>query len=99
MEKLDAAAVPAGPVYTYDQALADPHIIARNMVTDIDHPKIGPMKTLGLPLKSSGELTTIREPAPLHGQHTVEVLRAIGYSDEQVRGLLAQSVVRATQLP
>ena len=55
------------------------------------------MKTLGLPLKSGGELTSIRKPAPLHGQHTLEVLRGIGYSDAQVRNLLADSVVRATE--
>jgi crotonobetainyl-CoA:carnitine CoA-transferase CaiB-like acyl-CoA transferase len=53
------------------------------------------MKTLGLPLKSNGELTSIRRPAPLHGQHTEEVLRDVGYSDSQVRGLVAEGVVRA----
>ena len=95
VEKLDAAGVPGGPVYTFDQTLADPQVQHRRMVYDIDHPKIGPMKTLGLPLKSSGELTSIRKPAPLHGQHTEEVLRDAGYSDAQVRGLIAQGVVRA----
>ena len=60
----------AGPVYRYDEILADPHIAARQMVVDIEHPKIGPMKTIGLPLKSSGELTAIRKPAPWLGQHS-----------------------------
>lgn len=95
VEKLDAAGVPGGPVYTYDQTLADPQVQHRRMVHDIEHPKIGPMKTLGLPIKSSGELTQIRRPAPLHGQHTEEVLRESGFSGEQVRGLLAAGVVRA----
>lgn len=94
--KLDAAGVPGGPVYTYDQTLADPQVQHRRMVYDIDHPVIGPMKTLGLPLKSDGELTQIRKPAPLHGQHTEEVLREAGYSDSQVRGLLAEGVVKST---
>jgi crotonobetainyl-CoA:carnitine CoA-transferase CaiB-like acyl-CoA transferase len=57
------------------------------------------MKTLGLPLKSSGDLTRIRQPAPLHGQHTVEVLRSHGYSESQVRGLVAEGVVRAHGVP
>ena len=96
VEKLDAAGVPGGPVYTYDQTLADPQVQHRRMVYDIDHPKIGPMKTLGLPLKSSGDLTQIRKPAPLHGQHTEEILRETGYSEAQVRGLLAEGVVKAT---
>lgn len=94
--KLDAAGVPGGPVYTYDQTLADPQVQHRRMVYDIDHPVIGRMKTLGLPLKSDGELTQIRKPAPLHGQHTEEVLRETGYSDSQVRGLLAEGVVKST---
>jgi crotonobetainyl-CoA:carnitine CoA-transferase CaiB-like acyl-CoA transferase len=96
--KLDAAGVPGGPVYTYDQTLADPHVKHRQMVYDIEHPKIGMMKTIGLPVKSSGDLTSIRKPAPLLGQHTQQVLREIGMSDDQVRGLLAEGVVRSTEM-
>ena len=99
VEKLDAAGVPGGPVYTYDQTLSDPQVQHRRMVYDIDHPKIGAMKTLGLPIKSNGDLTLIRKPAPLHGQHTEEVLRAVGYSEAQVRSLLAEGVVKSTGVP
>jgi crotonobetainyl-CoA:carnitine CoA-transferase CaiB-like acyl-CoA transferase len=95
VERLDAAGVPGGPVYSYDQTLADPHVQHRKMVLEIEHPVIGPMKTLGLPVKSTGELTSIRKPAPLHGQHTEEVLHTLGYSESAVRGLLAEGVVRA----
>lgn len=91
--KMDAAGVPGGPVYGYDQIMKDPHIKARNMVVDIDHPKIGPMKTLGLPIKSSGALTQIRQPAPWLGQHTEEVLREIGYAEGDVRQLFEAGVV------
>jgi crotonobetainyl-CoA:carnitine CoA-transferase CaiB-like acyl-CoA transferase len=97
--RLDAAGVPGGPVYSYEQTLADPHVQHRRMVHEIEHPAIGLMKTLGLPVKSSGELTRIRQPAPLHGQHTEEVLRGIGYSDAQVGSLLADGVVGATAAP
>jgi len=97
--KLDAAGVPGGPVYTYEQTLSDPQVQHRRMVYEIEHPIIGPMKTLGLPVKSSGELTQIRKPAPLHGQHTGEVLRTLGYSDGQVETLLAEGVVKATKVP
>ena len=98
VEKLDAAGVPGGPVYTYDQTLADPHVKHRRMVYDIEHPKIGMMKTIGLPVKSSGDLTLIRKPAPLLGQHTGEVLREAGFSEDKVRGLLAEGVVRSTEV-
>jgi crotonobetainyl-CoA:carnitine CoA-transferase CaiB-like acyl-CoA transferase len=92
--KLDAAGVPGGPVYTYDQTLVDPQVVARKMVVEIEHPRIGMMKTLGLPLKSSGELTEIRTAAPLLGQHSREVLRDLGYSEPDVRALIVDAVVK-----
>ena len=93
VEKLDAAGVPGGPVYTYDQILGDPHIKARKMVVEIEHPKIGRMKSLGLPIKSTGDLTQIRAPAPWLGQHSDEVLKSIGYKDEQLAALHTEGVI------
>ena len=93
VEKLDAAAVPGGPVYTYDQILADPHIKARKMVVEMDHPKIGRMKTLGLPVKSTGELTSIRTAAPWLGQHSEEALRGLGLSAAEIDALFEAGVV------
>jgi crotonobetainyl-CoA:carnitine CoA-transferase CaiB-like acyl-CoA transferase len=92
VEKLDAADVPAGPVYGYEQIMNDPHIKARKMVMEIDHPKIGRMKTIGLPIKSSGELTAIRLPAPWLGQHSEEVLRGLGYDRVELDALFADGV-------
>ena len=93
VELLDAAAVPGGPVYRYDQILDDPHIKARKMVVEMEHPKMGRVKTLGLPLKSTGELTAIRAPSPWLGQHSEEVLRDIGYADADIAGLFCGGVV------
>ena len=92
-ELLDAAEVPGGPVYEYDQILRDPHIEARRMVVDIEHPRIGPMKTIGLPLKSSGDLTAIRKPAPWLGQHSGEILRNLGYGAKDIDELFEGGVV------
>lgn len=95
VERLDAAGVPGGPVYTFDQALADPQVKARRMVVDVEHPRIGPMKMLGLPVKSDGALTEIRQPAPLLGQHTREVLQELGFQDAEAAAMLAAGVVKA----
>jgi len=92
VEKLDAAEVPAGPVYGYEQIMNDPHIKERKMVVEIDHPKIGRMKTIGLPIKSTGELGAIRLPAPWLGQHSEEVLRSLGYEDAELESLFADGV-------
>jgi crotonobetainyl-CoA:carnitine CoA-transferase CaiB-like acyl-CoA transferase len=93
VEKLDAAQVPGGPVYGFEEIMHDPHVKARKMVVDIEHPKIGSMKTIGLPIKSTGDLTAIRAAAPWLGQHSEEVLRAIGYSQSDIEALFAQQVV------
>jgi crotonobetainyl-CoA:carnitine CoA-transferase CaiB-like acyl-CoA transferase len=91
--KLDEAEVPGGPVYRYDEALADPHVLARHMVEEIDHPKIGRMKMMGRPLKSTGDLTAIRKPAPWLGQHSAEVLRELGHDEAGIERLFADGVV------
>jgi crotonobetainyl-CoA:carnitine CoA-transferase CaiB-like acyl-CoA transferase len=93
VEKLDAAGVPGGPVYTYSQTLADPHIKARNMVVEIEHPVIGRMKMLGLPVKSTGELAAIRQPAPWLGQHSAEAVRQLGFTDRDIDSLFATGVI------
>ncbi|HMA07490.1 MAG TPA: CoA transferase [Ramlibacter sp.] len=93
IERLDAAHVPGGPVYGYEQTLNDPHVRARQMVVDIEHPKIGTMKTLGLPIKSTGDLTAIRRAAPWLGQHSEEVLLEMGYGAAEVKALFADGVV------
>lgn len=93
VEKLDAAEVPGGPVFGYGEIMQDPHIKARDMVVEMDHPVIGRMKTIGMPIKSTGELTAIRKPAPWLGQHSAEVLGAIGYAGADIDALFADGVV------
>jgi crotonobetainyl-CoA:carnitine CoA-transferase CaiB-like acyl-CoA transferase len=91
-DKLDRAGVPGGPVYTYEQCLADPHVLARGMVLETDHPRIGRMKAMGHPVKSSAELTRIRMPAPLLGQHTADILRELGFGADETAAMFAGGV-------
>jgi crotonobetainyl-CoA:carnitine CoA-transferase CaiB-like acyl-CoA transferase len=90
---LDAAAVPGGPVYTFDETVEDPHIKAREMFFDVEHPKIGPMKNIGYPVKFSRTPQQYRSPAPWLGQHTEEVLSELGYAREQIDALFGEAVV------
>jgi crotonobetainyl-CoA:carnitine CoA-transferase CaiB-like acyl-CoA transferase len=93
VDRMEAAQVPGGPVYGYDQTLADPHVAARKMVVEVEHPTIGRMKMLGLPIKSTGELTEIRRPAPTLGQHTAQIMAELGYSGNAVGALFEAGVV------
>lgn len=90
---LDAAGVPGGPVFGFETTLNDPHVRFRKMVHEIDHPRIGPMKTIGLPLKTTGDLGEIRLPAPWLGQHSREVLQSLGYADPDIDRLFDAGVV------
>ena len=93
VKKLDAAGVPGGPVFTYDQALNNEHSQARKMVQEIDHPKIGRMKILGNPVKSTTEIARSRTPAPWLGQHSAEVLKALGYPEAETAKLFEEGVI------
>jgi crotonobetainyl-CoA:carnitine CoA-transferase CaiB-like acyl-CoA transferase len=93
VEKLDAAGVPGGPVFNYVQAFENEHAKARRMVAEIDHPKIGRMKIIGNPVKTSAELARSRTPAPWLGQHSADVLRGLGYGDAQIAALFTEGVV------
>jgi formyl-CoA transferase len=69
------AGVPAGPIQDYRQVLdEDPHVRARGMVQEIDHPVEGRVRVLGSPVRMSGTPARLRRHPPLLGEHTDEVL-------------------------
>jgi len=70
---LEAAGIPSGPVLEFDQAMADPHVVARGMAVDTTHPAAGTVKTLGIPVKLSDTPGALRRPAPRLGEHTAEI--------------------------
>jgi len=81
ISRINEAGVPCGPVLDLGQALEHPVTRGLNMVASVEHPALGPMKVLGQAVKVSGsEDGWLRSAAPLFGQHTVEVLREVGYS-------------------
>ncbi len=91
---LEAAGVPAGPVNTVAQALADPQVEARRMVVTVNHPVCGPVKIAGNPVKMAGTPAERYRPAPLLGQHTEEVLgEMLGYTRAQVEAMRSAGVV------
>lgn len=88
MERLVAGDVPAGPVNQLDEALANPSILARNMVVDVDH--LGEsIKMIGNPIKMSGLGEQTFSAAPTLGEHNDEILGGyLNYSPEKIRDIL-----------
>lgn len=69
-------------------------VLARNMVTEVDHPDCGPMKLVSPPVKYSFSQPSIRSPPPTLGQHTDELLgEVLGMSPEEIQSLKSEGVV------
>jgi crotonobetainyl-CoA:carnitine CoA-transferase CaiB-like acyl-CoA transferase len=84
LQRFEDAGLPAGPVLSITEMHADPQAQAREMIVETQHPKAGPTKAIGLPIKLSQTPGGIRRPAPLFGQHTREVLGEAGYSAAEI---------------
>jgi crotonobetainyl-CoA:carnitine CoA-transferase CaiB-like acyl-CoA transferase len=92
---LSKAGVPCGPINTLDRVFADPQVAARNMVVEVDHPKVGRFRSIGNPVKTPPMSEGPFEPPPMHGQHTVKVLEEIlGYSRERIEELVEKGVIK-----
>ena len=95
LQRLERAGVPAGPVLDIAGMQADPQALARGMVTEAPHGRLGPVKTLGHPVHYSATPAQISRGAPSLGEHTREVLGQHGYSPAEVEQFVAEGVVVA----
>lgn len=91
---LDEAGIPCTAVHSLAEMSAHPHTEASGMVTAYTHSHFGSLKGVAQPLRFDGGRSAQRYEPPLCGQHTVEILREAGCSDDDVQTLLAQGVAQ-----
>jgi len=93
LDRFDAARIPCGPINTYAETFADRQVRARGMILDVDHPTLGPLRTLGSPIKMSATPPVAGRRAPLLGEHTREVLGQAGCSESEIRTVLIEGAL------
>lgn len=95
LDALEKAKIPAGPVLDVTEMHSDPQALAREMVTEAQHTRLGPVKTIGAPVKFSASPGGVVKGAPIYGEHTREVLREHGFSEHEIEGFVKSGAVQA----
>jgi crotonobetainyl-CoA:carnitine CoA-transferase CaiB-like acyl-CoA transferase len=93
IDTLSAEGVWVGPVYDYEQLIADPQVIHNKSFVTYDHPTEGTVTTPGFPFRLGAQAQEVYRPAPLNGQHTAEILSELGLSDAEIAALEAGDAV------
>jgi CoA:oxalate CoA-transferase len=94
LEEFDAIGLPCGPLNNIAQAAEQPQVVARRMLVEVEHPRIGRLKLPDTPVKLSRTPGGIKGPSPALGQDTYEVLSSLlGLSAEEMAELAAAGVI------
>lgn len=93
VEILNAAGVPAGPIYKLDEMFEDPQVQETGIAQPLEHPKLGKIEILGQPITLSRTPAQFRQAPPELGEHTDEVLASVGYSSEELESLRRAGVI------
>ncbi|MFX1327579.1 MAG: CaiB/BaiF CoA transferase family protein [Promethearchaeota archaeon] len=89
-QNLDACVM---PINSFAEACEDPQIKARNMVIEMEHPKFGKIKNVASPIKYSQTQLKIKELAPKIGQHTKEILKGLGYLNDDIQFFRKKGII------
>lgn len=92
LEKFAAAEIPAAPINTVAEAVSAAQTRARGLIVQLEHPAIGTAKSIANPVRFSATPVSYRLPPPLLGEHTAEILRSLGYSENELDAVIAKSV-------
>jgi formyl-CoA transferase len=92
--RLEEVDILCAPVMTLRETLADPQVAANEMIWRMPHAHAGEVVTLGNPVKLSATPAEARRSPPQLGEHTLEILREIGYSADRIDAVIAARAAR-----
>jgi crotonobetainyl-CoA:carnitine CoA-transferase CaiB-like acyl-CoA transferase len=92
---LMAAGVPSACVNNFKEVFDDPQMIARGVVKDVEHPRLGHMRAVRNPILLDHDGPTVERHAPMLGEHSEEILRELSYSDERIGEFVTTGVTRS----
>jgi crotonobetainyl-CoA:carnitine CoA-transferase CaiB-like acyl-CoA transferase len=92
LEIFDRCDVPAMPYHTLDSLMEDPHLREVGFFETVEHPTEGKIVNMSLPNKLSRGARSDFSPAPKIGQHSVAILRELGYGDEDIDAMVSKHV-------
>ena len=95
---LSDADIPCAPTQTLRAFMSHPAVLHHEMLVEYDHPEVGRLKMMGLPLRFSETPGTDPGPPPMLGQHTAEILRGAGYTDADIADLHRRGVIAGKDL-
>ena len=96
VDALDPVGVPCAPISRYDEVFSSEHLAARDYFWDADHPRVGPVRQLGSPMRLSRTPVRRGSAGPLLGADTREALLEAGVSPAEVESLLASGAAATT---
>jgi crotonobetainyl-CoA:carnitine CoA-transferase CaiB-like acyl-CoA transferase len=94
LARFDAAAVPAGRVRFVEEMYDDPQVHANDLLAAVEHPLAGPLQMVGPPVRMSRTRLAPQGASPVLGQHTDEIMRALGYDAAHIDDLKARGILR-----